>query len=132
MTRDWTLAHTMRASGATLAEIASLYGVTSARIGQVTQPSTIRRASWHDEAATLVASGFPVAAVAARFRKTESYVRTVVRRKGVAIPSRAAVAEHGTRSKYTGGCRCQLCRDANSAWQRSYYAARRVSLEAEA
>jgi len=31
------------------------------------------------------------------------------------------VAEHGTRSKYTAGCRCERCRAASSAYQRAYY-----------
>jgi hypothetical protein len=27
---------------------------------------------------------------------------------------------HGTRSRYTAGCHCQPCRDANTAYQRAH------------
>ena len=34
--------------------------------------------------------------------------------------ARGAWAEHGTRSKYTKGCRCDPCRTANREWDEEY------------
>lgn len=46
--------------------------------------------------------------------------------------TRARNASHGTRSKYTTGCRCDDCRAANTAyqadWERRNPAAKALSL----
>lgn len=35
-----------------------------------------------------------------------------------------AVAQHGSHAMYKNGCRCELCKSANNAYQRNYYAER--------
>lgn len=37
----------------------------------------------------------------------------------------AKVRPHGTRLKYVGGCRCDACRSANSAYERDRQLARK-------
>jgi len=43
------------------------------------------------------------------------------------------VAQHGTRSKYTGGCRCSPCKKANNEYQKAwaYLHRRGLSFRAE-
>lgn len=36
-------------------------------------------------------------------------------------PRTAASLEHGTRNRYRAGCRCQPCRDANAAYEKTRY-----------
>jgi len=37
------------------------------------------------------------------------------------------IAQHGTLSKYSGGCRCSECKSANAKWHRDYMNSRKVS-----
>lgn len=34
-------------------------------------------------------------------------------------------SQHGKRSMYVGGCRCELCKEADRAYHRDYYALRK-------
>ncbi len=34
---------------------------------------------------------------------------------------------HGTKSRYTGGCRCEACREAVAQYQRVRYASKRLA-----
>lgn len=38
---------------------------------------------------------------------------------------------HGSRACYTSGCRCSLCKQANSGYQRDYRAGRRGTYSAK-
>lgn len=68
----------------------------------------------------LYLKGFSLDAIADICHSTRHAVRRVLLAEGVSLRPRKGglpVAKHGTRSRYTAGCRCIPCRDANTAYE---------------
>ena len=64
----------------------------------------------------LVADGYSDAQIAARFNVSAKSVTRWRRSAGLRSLWTPPPAEHGERSRYTAGCRCEACKAANTAY----------------